>query len=217
MANKLLGPKPTKTSLHSCLESCQSKSNRNIVPLEKWTLQQMKARITSNANLTISSSHRTTKNTLSTKCLPQTSLTEGNRKRHIRTKDALQKSEEDDSTVTKKHTKFRSAQQRNVRIQHNLNKTDKTLTLKDQSVIEKWYETTADRLGTLHETVDKKKNITSPYRNIPYDKQDTKESRGFRNDFKRTQQRQYRDKARHEAQESDNCSANESDQVDSLN
>ena len=54
----------------------------------------------------------------------------------------------------KNDTKLRIAKQRNVRMRHNLNNTDKTLNMKDPSKTESWPETIADTLGTLHETVD---------------------------------------------------------------
>ena len=94
----------------------------------------------------------------STKSLrAQISQTEGNRKLHNRTVDALQKSQERVSTVIKRDTNMRSAEPRNARMRHNLNKTDKTLNPKDQSTTKSWYATIADALGTLHETVDTKR------------------------------------------------------------
>ena len=85
----------------------------------------------------------------------QRKQTSENRKPHNLMTYALQKSKERVSTVTRKDTKSRNAQQRNARMQHNFRiKTDKTLDRKDKAIVRSWYATNKDILGNLHETVD---------------------------------------------------------------
>ena len=118
----------------------------------------MKSRISSKADLNISSPYRTTKYTRSTECPRQSNQIERNKELHNRTINALPISKERVSTVIKRDTSLRSAEQKNVTMWHNLNKTDKTPDPKDQSTTKSWYATIADILGTLHETVDTKRN-----------------------------------------------------------
>ena len=131
--------------------------------------------------------------------------------------DVHPSSKERVSIAPRRDTKLPRVEPESVRVQPDLTGMMKMFDSKKTRYHQKFVYNNCRYTGHSARDCRHRKNAASAYRNIPCDKQNPEEKRGFCKDLKRRQQRQYPANALHEVQETDISCANESDKADSLN